>query len=168
MTEVDGTYTIATVTGDIVITITGESDLTVQVTEYVKLDGKSVFLITANQTLAAGDALSYDGTVMFYSNQYNAWCYLVITDTTLTVADAKAKITSGAVAFTTLEQTYDVNGAGEVDINDAQLVFDMYNNEYQDFTVVTMQKFLNADVNGDKKIDVNDAAAIVAAIIDAD
>lgn len=167
LTETDGTYTIAVVTGDIVITVTGESDLTVEVTEFVKLDGKSVFLITANQTLAEGEALVYDGTVMFYSNQYNAWCCLVITDTTLTVADAKEKITSGTVAYTTLEQTYDVNGAGEVDINDAQLVFDMYNNEYQDFELVTMQKFLNADVNGDKKIDVNDAAAIVAAIINA-
>ena len=61
--------------------------------------------------------------------------------------------------------TNDVNESGKVDINDAQLVFDMYNNEYQDFSNATMLKFLKADVSGDKKIDVNDAVAIVTAIL---
>ena len=66
-----------------------------------------------------------------------------------------------------LAATNDVNESGKVDINDAQLVFDMYNNEYQDFTVATMQKFLKADVNSDRKVDVNDAMAIVDEIIKA-
>ena len=66
-----------------------------------------------------------------------------------------------------MEQTYNVNETTNdtVDINDAQLVFDMYNNEYQDFYNATMQKFLKADVNGDKAINVHDAAAIVAEIV---
>ncbi|NLL22396.1 MAG: hypothetical protein GX260_01260 [Tissierellia bacterium] len=54
--------------------------------------------------------------------------------------------------------------SGLVDINDAQLVYDIYNGKYQDFTVVVMQKFLYADVNADKIVNVTDAAAVVAAI----
>ena len=165
LTEAEGTYTIAKVTGNIVITVEGTSDLKAEVKEYVTLNGKTMFLVTATQTLADDEALSYDGNVMFWSEQYAAWAYLVITDGALTDVDAAAKITSGEVEFTELKQTYDVNEAGKVDINDAQLVFDMYNNEYQDFTSATMLKFLKADVNGDKSINVHDAAAIVAEIV---
>lgn len=167
LTPSNGTYTIANVTGDLVITIEKITDLEVEVTEYVTLDGKTMFLVTATQTLADDEALSYDGSVMFWSEQYNAWAYLVITESTLQVEDAEAVITRSVAAKTTLAQTYDVNATNKVDINDAQLVFDMYNNEYQDFEVATMQKFLKADVNGDKAINVNDAAAIVAEIVNA-
>lgn len=168
VTEENGTYTIANVTGDVVISIVAETDLAVEVEQFVKLDGKAIYLITATQTLAEGKALSFDGTVMFYSQQYEAWCYLVIAEEALTAAAAKEMIVAVEATYTTLEQTCDVNGTGKVDINDAQLVFDMYNNVYQDFAAATMLKFLNADVNGDKTLNVQDAAAIVAEILEAE
>jgi len=102
---------------------------------------------------------------MYYSEVYGAWSWLVITDSSLTVEDAKAQITLVKADKVALAATNDVNESGKVDINDAQLVFDMYNNEYQDFSNATMLKFLKADVSGDKKIDVNDAVAIVTAIL---
>lgn len=100
---------------------------------------------------------------MFKSNAYDGnWVYLVMVEEgTLTAEDAKAKIASAQATFTTLEQTFDVNETGKVDVNDAQLVYDLYNTKYQDFTLVSMQKFLNADTNADGKVDVNDAVAIV-------
>ena len=164
----DGTYTIKNVTGDLVITIAKEYDLTVEVAEYVKLNGKVMFLVTATGSVDEGKILAYDGTAMFWSEQYNAWSYLVITEGTLSVEDAKAKITLNEGEKVELAQTYNVNESlsGTVDINDAQLVFDMYNNKYQDFTNATMQKFLKADVNGDKAINVNDAAAVVSVIVE--
>jgi hypothetical protein len=76
----------------------------------------------------------------------------------------------------TLDQTFNVNESGitdgdsigTVDINDAQLVYDMYNAVYENFeNGATMQKFLKADVNSDRKVDVNDAMAIVDEIIKA-
>lgn len=169
LTEAEGTYTIAKVTGNIVITIEGTSDLAVEVNAYVTLNGKTMFLVTATQTLAEGEALSYDGNVMFWSEQYDAWAYLVITDGPLTKEEAKAKITVSKAEFTALEQTYNVNETTNdtVDINDAQLVYDMYNSKYQDFDNATMQKFLKADVNGDKIVNVSDAAAIVTQIVGA-
>ena len=165
----DGTYTIKNVTGDLVITITKESDLVVEVVNYVNLNGKTMFLVTATATVDDNKVLSYDGTAMFYSNQYNAWSYLVITEGTLSVEDAKAKITLNEGTKVELNQTYNVNETVNetVDINDAQLVFDMYNNKYQNFDSATMQKFLKADVNGDKAINSQDAAAIVSEIVKA-
>ena len=136
-----------------------------EVANYVNLNGKTMFLVTATGTVDEGSVLAYDGTAMFYSTQYNAWSYLVITEETLSVDDAKALITLIQGEKAELAQTYDVNESTNVDINDAQLVYDMYNNGYQDFTSATMQKFLNADVNGSKSINVEDAAAIVAQII---
>ena len=163
----DGTYTIENVTGDLVITIAKEYDLAVEVTEYVKLNGKVMFLVTATATVDEGKVLSYNGTAMFYSNQYNAWSFLVITEGTLSVDDAKNLITLNEGTKVELDQTYNVNESvsGTVDINDAQLVFDMYNNKYQDFDNATMQKFLKADVNGDKTINTGDAAAVVSEIV---
>lgn len=164
----DGTYTIENVTGDLVITIAKEYDLAVNVDEYVKLNGKVMFLVTATATVDEGKVLSYNGTAMFYSNQYNAWSFLVITEGTLSVDDAKNLITLNEGTKVELDQTYNVNESvsGTVDINDAQLVFDMYNNKYQDFTNnATMQKFLKADVNGDKTISTGDAAAVVSEIV---
>ena len=58
-----------------------------------------------------------------------------------------------------------MNKTAAVDINDAQLVYDMYKAEkYQDFTTVTAESFLRADMDGSKSITVKDAAEIVAKV----
>ena len=54
-----------------------------------------------------------------------------------------------------------MNRSNLVDINDAQLVYDMYNAKYSDFDNVSMRKFLEADVNGSKTVTVEDATAVV-------
>ena len=169
LTEADGKYTIESVSGNLVITVEKESDLAVEVSEYVQLDGKTVFLVRATGTLAEGKAYAYDGNAMYYSNVYNAWSCLTIVDegNTFTADDAKAMITAVEAEYTTLDQNFNVNMSQVVDINDAQLVYNIYNCEYSDFSVANMQKFLYADVNGDKVIDVNDAAAIVSEIVKA-
>ena len=49
-------------------------------------------------------------------------------------------------------------------INDAQLVWNMYNAEYKadtDFQTVNRLKYLSADMNGDKTVSVLDDTAIV-------
>ena len=61
---------------------------------------------------------------------------------------------------------FDVNQTGAVDINDAQLTYDMYQaKKYVDFTDVSMDRFLEADANGDKTVDVADATAVVAEVL---
>lgn len=166
VTETDNGYSIAKVTGDLVITVDKQTDLTVEVSTYLELDGKTLFLVKANGTLPEGYAYAYDGTAMFKSEAYDgSWVYLVmVEDGTLTAEDAKDKIVSAEMDYTTLSKTCDVNGTGKVDVNDAQLVYDLYNTKYADFTQVSMEKFLKADTTADGKVDVADATAIVSEI----
>lgn len=160
----DGTYTVKNVTGDLVITIT--KTLTtgdINVYEYVKLDGKSVFLITVDGAPVEGKNFLYDGNQMFKSEKYNGYAYLVISDKSLDTikTEAAGLITMADGTAVEVDYSGDVNITGLVDVNDAQLVYDMYNAAYADFTNVSMEKFLRADVNGSHNLTVEDSAAIV-------
>ena len=165
-TNAPGVYGIAAadITGDIVITVEKALDIEVSVSNYVSVNDGTVFLVLVEGAL---DAYAYDGSAMFYSEAYEAWCYLVIAEGEFTADAAKEKITATDTSVVTLTATTDVNMSGLTDINDAQLVYDIYNGRYTDFSVVVMQKFLNADVNVDKTVNVTDAAAVVTAIIGA-
>lgn len=183
----DGTYTIAgadIAAGD-VITVTVEKKLietkyTIEVNEFVKLDAnaegkaQSVFLITAKLN---GDAKLSDGKVLAYGNnamfqnaeRYDgAYAYLVISDKTLDEVKAEAEkagqITEVEGSAEIFNVNGDVNGTGLVDINDAQLVYNIYNAKYDSFDNTTMAMFLAADMNGNKTVNSLDAAAVVGLI----
>lgn len=178
----DGTYTIAGVdiaAGD-VITVTVEKKLietkyTIAVNEYVTLDNaRSVFLITAKLnagvTLADGKVLAYGNNAMFQNaERYDgAYAYLVISDKSLAEvkaeAEADGKITEVEGSAETFNVNGDVNGTGLADINDAQLVYNIYNAKYDSFDNTTMAMFLAADMNKDKTVSSMDAAAVVGLI----
>lgn len=177
----DGTYTIAgadIAAGD-VITVTVEKKLieakyTIEVNEFVKLNGKAVFLITAkladSAKLSDGKVLAYGNNAMFQNaERYDgAYAYLVISDKSLAEvkaeAEADGKITEVEGSAETFNVNGDVNGTGLVDINDAQLVYNIYNAKYDSFETTTMKMFLAADVNKDREVSALDAAAVVALI----
>ena len=162
----DGSYTIpgSTITGNITIEVTKTAAVAVDVAQYLTLDGKVMYLVTASGTLPEGQVAKYDGMSMFWSEKYNAYAYLVISADNLEAvkaeAAAKVKVAEGTSAGT-VDYSGDVNGTGLTDVNDAQLTYDMYNTKYSSFDVVSMLKFLNADVSGDKKVNTADATAIV-------
>lgn len=162
----NGSYTIpgSTITGNITIEVTKTAAVTVDVTEYITLNGKVMYLVTASGTLPEGQVAKYDGMSMFFSEKYNAYAYLVISadnlETVKAEAAGKVKVAEGTAAGT-VDYSGDVNGTKVVDVNDAQLTYDMYNTKYSSFDVASMLKFLNADVSGDKKVNVTDATAIV-------
>lgn len=183
----DGTYTIARAdiaAGD-VITVTVEKKLietkyTIEVNEFVKLDAnaegkaQSVFLITAklngDAKLADGKVLAYGNNAMFQNaNRYDgAYAYLVISDKMLDEVKAEAEKAGQITEVDGTAQTFnvngDVNGTGLVDINDAQLVYNIYNAKYDSFDNTTMAIFLAADMNGNKAVSSLDAAAVVGLI----
>ena len=165
----DGSYTIpgSTITGNITIEVTKTAAVAVDVTEYITLNGKAMYLVTASGNFAEGQAAKYDGMSMFWSEKYNAYAYLVISadglETVKAEAAGKVKVAEGTAAGT-VDYTGDVNGTKVVDVNDAQLTYDMYNAKYESFDAVSMLKFLNADVSGDKKVNTADATAIVSLI----
>ena len=163
----DNTYTIAKVTGDLVITIEKKSTLTMEVavSEYVQMDNKTVFLVTVTGTPEEGKAFAYGDNVMYKTTAYgeNVYSWLVIVDKneTFTVATAEANITKASATAEEVKQSYDVNETGVVDINDAQLTYDIYSGKYTDFEKVSVRKFLRADVNFDKAVNSTDAVAVV-------
>lgn len=168
----DGSYTIpgALITGDIAIEIsrTEKSTLSVEVAQYLTLDAAvgNMYLVTVTG-VPEGSVAKYDGLTMYWSEKYDAYAWLVIsTDTLDNVKTAAAAVVTAAAgtADQTVDYSGDVNGTDKVDVNDAQLVYNMYNAYYGDFTTATMQKFLDADMNGDKTVNVTDAAAVVNVI----
>lgn len=179
----DGTYTIVRMPNitehyeldntDVTITITKIAKAVdpdaVAAYEYVQLDGKTVVLVTVTGRLGSGKVFTYDGNTMFKAANYgfNVYSWLLILDKgeVLDVdalkADVISKLALADGTATTINQAYDVNKSGRMDINDAQLVYDIYNGTYGDFTKVSMEKFLLADVNCDKMVNSADAVVIV-------
>lgn len=163
----NNTYTIANVTGDLVITIEKKSTLTMKVAvfEYVQMDNKTVFLVTVTGTPEEGKAFAYGDNVMYKTTAYgeNVYSWLVIVDKNeaFTVATAEANIAQASATAEEVKQSYDVNETGVVDINDAQLTYDIYSGKYTDFEKVSVRKFLRADVNLDKAVNSTDAVAVV-------
>lgn len=163
------TYTIANVTGDLVITIEKKSTLTMEVavSEYVQMDNKTVFLVTVTGTPTEGMAYAYGKNTMYKTTAYgeNVYSWLVIVDKgqEFTADTAKANIKEASATAEEMAPSYDVNETKTVDINDAQLVYDIYSGKYGDFDKVTVKKFLCADVNSDKIVDSTDAVAVVKA-----
>ena len=163
----NNTYTIANVTGNLVITIEKKSTLTMEVTvsKYVEMDNKTVFLVTVTGTPEEGKAFAYGDNVMYKTTAYgeNVYSWLVIVDKNeaFTVATAEANINQASATAEEVKQSYDVNETGVVDINDAQLTYDIYSGKYTDFEKVSVRKFLRADVNLDKAVNSTDAVAVV-------
>lgn len=138
----------------------------VSVSRYLELNDKTMMLITVKGTPEGGKAFTYDGNTMYKVNAYGtdqyAWLVIVDKGQTLTQEEAAAKVAiSAADNVVTITLGFDVNRTGKVDVNDAQLVYDMYNGTYSDFTKVSVEKFLRADVNATKVVDHTDAVAIV-------
>lgn len=181
--ETEGQYTIPAklvVKGGVAVTIekVDNTKPVVDVAEYISLDGKVMFLVTAKW----GDrVLAYGEDTMYWSDKYTvtgeeeagAYCWLVLSTDEMNTIDlvkaaAEAAIVEaveGATA-TSVKYNYDVNGTTKVDVNDAQLAYDMYNASYMEFSEnLPMLKFLEADMETDGKLDTKDVAAIISYIV---
>lgn len=164
----DGTVTIpgSLLTGaalTVTVTKTAVNPYGVAVYEYVKLNGQSIWLVVAKSE----SVLAYGTDTMFTSEQYDGYCWLVISaekaDTVKTEAIAAVQAGSGTAAA--VVYTGDVNGTGNTDVNDAQLVYNIYNTEYASFDALSRAKFLAADMNGDHAVTLLDAAAAVNKVL---
>lgn len=165
--QTDGSrYTIQNVTaGEIVFTV--NRSLKTQGMSaglYLNLNGTSVWLVKNAVDRLEGSTYTYDGTRMYWSGKYSAYCCLVIGAVAPAITANRLAIAGGAAQ----EVVYsgDVNLTGTVDANDAQLVYNLYNVSYDDFSIVSMEKYLRADVNGSGNVDTTDAAAVIAAILE--
>ena len=163
--ELDTYYILAeNVTGNITIVIGKVA--TVEVTEYVTLDEQSLYLIVYNGIVGEGQVPKYDGRSMYWSDRYNAYVWLIVSDGT----DKKVKKAAESVitlsegtAVGTIDYSGNVNRTLQTDSADAQLAREMYEGRHSlDF--MEMQKLLSADVYSDKKLNVRDVAAIASSV----
>lgn len=158
------------ITGAIVITAQRLSYASsVMVYDYVKSsDATLIQLVVAQPSgLATGELLQFGGQNMRYSSKYNGYAYLVAVESSaslLTNETAAAQIGKAEASVTNVDYSGDVNMTGKLDINDAQLVYDIYKANYSNFTSVSIDKMLRADVNGSHDIDVADVTAVVAKV----
>ncbi|MBR2310457.1 MAG: hypothetical protein IKA47_07985 [Oscillospiraceae bacterium] len=181
--EVAGQFTIPAelvVKGGVQVDIT-KKDTTkpvIDVTEYINLDGKVMFLVTAKWR---DRVLAYGDNTMYWSPKYTvtgeteagAYCWLVIStdemntvDLVKTSAEDAIVVAAEGASVTSIQYNCDINGTTRVDVNDAQLAYDMYNASYMEFTEnLPMKKFLEADMETDSKLDTKDTAAIINYIV---
>ena len=181
--ETAGQYTIPAelvVKGGVAVAIekVANTKPVVDVAEYISLDGKVMFLVTAKW----GDrVLAYGEDTMYWSDKYTvtgeeeagAYCWLVLSTDEMNTAElvkaaAEAAIVEAAegATATAVKYNYDINGTTKVDVNDAQLAYDMYNASYMEFTDnLPMLKFLEADMETDGKLDTKDVTAIISYIV---
>lgn len=157
------------------ITYTEKADFAADgVVEYLKLgtdaSAKTMWLVLCSGKTNGYLTCSYDSSTaapMYYSEKYQAWAYLVISGDDAETVKNSVKIMNvdESAGKLTVDYSGDVNMTGGVDINDAQLIVNMYNADYTEFTGnVTMEKFLRADMDGNKAVDNADVLKIIAAV----
>ena len=158
-----GRYTIPAnlVSGAILtVSVTETTRLTadVRVSEY--LSGR-VWLVEASLTVPVGKMLTYDGAPMLYVPARGAYMYVV--DAAVTEEQARRAISTAVGQADSLTINGDANNSGLLDVNDAQLVYDMYMNVYQ-FNDLTQPMWLRANANGDQTIDILDVRCILQSL----
>ncbi len=158
-------YTVSNVTTAVEFTVSREVDIrNAGVAEYVTLNGTQMWLVTIGTEQIEGKVYLYHGQTMFWSEQYKSYAAVVVGENRPLLVSTDFTINVGTVSV--LTSNLDVNMSGTIDANDAQLVWNMYNTQYNDFTEkVTVEKFLRADVNGDGVVNVEDATKIVNGIL---
>lgn len=149
------------------ITKTAQLAMTVNAAEYVKLiNGNAVWLITAvpETKLPATKSLYYGDTAMFWSEEYEAYAWLLVDKGTAAGIAATAKSVISVKGNSTVSVSYsgDVNGTGRIDINDAQYIYDLYNAKH---SALDMEKFLRCDVNGNREVNVEDVRMVVSLLL---
>lgn len=158
-----GRYTIPAnlVSGAILtVSVTKTTRLTadVRVSEY--LSGR-VWLVEASLTVPVGKMLTYDGAPMLYVPARGAYMYVV--DAEPTTEQARRAISTAVGQADSLTINGDANDSGLLDVNDAQLVYDMCMRMY-DLNNLTQAMWLRADANGDQTIDILDVQCILQSL----
>lgn len=167
-------YTLSNGSFAVKIDYTEKADFAAdEVVEYLKLgtdaSAKTMWLVLCSGKTNGYLTCSYGENTapMYYSEKYQAWAYLVISGDDAETVKNSVKIMNvdESAGKKTVDYSGDVNMTGGVDINDAQLIVNMYNADYTEFTGnVTMEKFLRADMDGNKAVDNADVLKIIAAV----
>ena len=160
----------------------------VDVVKYLELDNKTMYMVTVwgelshtnlGSTNTTYIAYTYDDNLMYDTSYYTApngtkgassWLVIVDKGEEFTKEEALKHL---KLVESTQEQNKNislvyfgidpnVNGSkgGQLDINDVQLVYDMYNSLYENFEQVSVKKFLLADQTLNRQLNSADAVKL--------
>lgn len=160
----------------------------VDVVKYLELDNKTMYMVTVwgelshtnlGSTNTTYIAYTYDDNLMYDTSYYTAPNGTKGASSWLVIVDKGEEFTKEEVlkhlklVASTQEQNKNislvyfgidpnVNGSkgGQLDINDVQLVYDMYNSLYENFEQVSVKKFLLADQTLDRQLNSADAVKL--------
>ena len=160
----------------------------VDVVKYLELDNKTMYMVTVwgelshtnlGRTNTTYIAYTYDDNLMYDTSYYTAPNGTKGASSWLVIVDKGEEFTKEEVlkhlklVESTQEQNKNislvyfgidpnVNGSkgGQLDINDVQLVYDMYNSLYENFEQVSVKKFLLADQTLDRQLNSADAVKL--------
>ena len=163
--------------------VVGEDSIDLDLAYGKDAENKFVPMCYSGKYTVTEQITAEDGTPTEVASEPGAYSWLVFTTTELpgadeikaaamtTIVENTAAMTEEQKAAQTIAYRNDVNGSDKVDVNDAQLVYDMYNARYTEFTeALTMKKFLEADVsdvtaeNG-SQLNTNDVIVIIESIV---
>ena len=149
----------------IVLTVEKTLAVNISVNHYLTLGGgQNLYLILNTVDQTDGMIYRYGDTAMFWSDAYGAYCTLILASSAPEINDILLTLDDGITVA--VDDSMDVNMSGKLDANDAQFVYNMYNNMYSGITTdVTIEKYLRADVNGSKTVTTEDAVAVVNKIM---
>ena len=141
--------------------VAADTGLTAQ--EYLQLDNdKTMWLVLKTDDLDGDHSYLYQNETMFWSDKYQAYACLVITDTDDgTYTPSADDLTIVETAASVVAYTGDINKTGKIDANDAQIVYNIYTAYYSSFSGLSMEKFLRADLNGDGTVNTADVLAVL-------
>ena len=139
----------------------------VQIYDYLTLDkGRTVYLLTIKGDPGEDSVFTYGGSPMVYSEIYDAYAWLVISD-----EGRESFLKEAASGFDTeeteaviIKSDGDVDASSQTDMADADLIQDLYNARCDDFKTIPMSAFLKADVNASYDLNILDAAAVVSGL----
>lgn len=160
----------------------------VDVVKYLELDNKTMYMVTVwgelshtnlGSTNTTYIAYTYDDNLMYDTSYYTAPNGTKGASSWLVIVDKREEFTKEEalkhlkLVESTQEQNKNislvyfgidpnVNGSkgGQLDINDVQLVYDMYNSLYENFEQVSVKKFLLADQTLDRQLNSADAVKL--------
>ena len=160
----------------------------VDMVKYLELDNKTMYMVTVwgelshtnlGSTNTTYIAYTYDDNLMYDTSYYTAPNGTKGASSWLVIVDKGEEFTKEEVlkhlklVESTQEQNKNislvyfgidpnVNGSkgGQLDINDVQLVYDMYNSLYENFEQVSVKKFLLADQTLDRQLNSADAVKL--------
>lgn len=139
-----------------------EPALSITVTAYTApAEGTPLYLIRA-VTAEPETICLFEGEPMIFCG--GAYLWVAAADS---IEGARSKavtlIDTAPGACEPIERTADVNGSGRIDLNDAQLIYDLFSGFWEPASLGAAV-CVRADVNGDGVLDENDVNAVIEAL----